>query len=322
MKLYLSLLLLLLLASCQKSATTTTNSIDILPRETLLNIPTYDGSGQCVHPDILFLNPPLRGNKFLLAFTPYPYYDGRKENPSILASRNGIDFYEEKQGLNPLVSAPTYDHNDDPDLLYDPDTKRYVLYYLETMRPDSENVIRMESTDALSWTRRTVLHYDLHQYRHFIVSPAVCRLPAGGYVMYQVNLSHTPFQIEWLSSTHGQDWNLNLINPIISDLSDTLVPWHLDIMAAENKYFMLLSCRINIHDSQHQLLMFGESSDLLHWHFHPKPLISSQPSFHNCLSIYRSTGLISDHKLAVWYSMVQPSGIWRIGVEKFDMDTI
>jgi hypothetical protein len=140
--------------------------------------------------------------------------------------------------------------------------------------------------------------------------------------MYQVNLQPRPFQIEWLSSADGRNWNTNIINSIHSDLNDTLVPWHLDMIAAEGKYYMLLSCRTHLFDPDHQQLMLGESSDLINWHFHPKPILFTDPSFHDCRSMYRSSGIISDHKLALWYSMLRLDGTWRIGFEKFDMDSI
>ena len=323
MKVSLFIPLLLIITSCHKNIINSTDILAHLPSETLLAIPTYDGSGECVHPDILYLNPPLRGNHFLLTFTPYPYfYNSRLENPSLLASIDGINFHEEKPGMNPLVPPTAYDHNDDPDILYDAERQVYVIHYLETMRPDSENIIRLESKDALSWTRQTAIHYDLHTDGRFIVSPAVCRLYQGGYVMYHVNLSKRPYKIEWLSSSDGRSWNKKIINSISSDLNDTLTPWHLDILTGNDRYYLLVSCRSHINDSQHQKIMLGESTDLLNWHFHPKPVIETDTSFHNCQSIYRSSGLISGHTIGIWYSMVDMDNKWRIGFEKFNMDTL
>src|SRR4051812_24550095 len=93
------LLFVLLLPACKRAATP--NPLADLPDESLLSIPTYDGSGQGVHPDILYLDPPLNGKRFMMAFTPYPYYNARLENPSVLLSNNGVDFAEPVPGENP-----------------------------------------------------------------------------------------------------------------------------------------------------------------------------------------------------------------------------
>ncbi|MBA3458618.1 MAG: hypothetical protein H0T46_01550 [Deltaproteobacteria bacterium] len=71
---------------------------DLVPH---LEIPTYDGSGQVVHPDVLF-----DGYRYLLAYTPYPFSNGRFENPSIAISDDGLAFREIAPGVNPIAPAP------------------------------------------------------------------------------------------------------------------------------------------------------------------------------------------------------------------------
>ena len=56
--------------------------------------PTYDGSGEAVHPDILFFPNGWRGWEYWLVITPYPGDDTSKENPSILVSHDGITWRE------------------------------------------------------------------------------------------------------------------------------------------------------------------------------------------------------------------------------------
>ena len=119
-----------------------------------LDIPTYDGSGQAVHPSLLVqdYNP-----RFVLAFTPYTDTDDRVENPSIVVSDDGIHFREEVQGLNPLATAPEKDHNDDPDLfLYN---GKYGILYLETMRPEKQTLYLLGSQDRIHWEKR-ILHQE------------------------------------------------------------------------------------------------------------------------------------------------------------------
>ena len=77
-------------------------SLEKIPydRPISLYIPTYEGTSQAVHPDIV---PPGSSNLlYALAFTPYPFSYDQYENPSILISQNGLRFQEEQKGLNPL----------------------------------------------------------------------------------------------------------------------------------------------------------------------------------------------------------------------------
>ena len=49
-----------------------------------LTVPTYDGSGQAVHPDAALTPPGWGGATTQLFVTPYPNGDATKENPSLL----------------------------------------------------------------------------------------------------------------------------------------------------------------------------------------------------------------------------------------------
>ena len=105
-----------------------------------LDIPTYDGSGQAVHPSLLVQDDVTSAGspRFVMAFTPYTDTDDKVENPSVVVSDDGLNFREEKLGLNPLVPAPEKDHNDDPDLFYA--DGKYRLLYLETCRPEKHRI--------------------------------------------------------------------------------------------------------------------------------------------------------------------------------------
>lgn len=311
------------LSSCKRQSVD--NPLSTLPDESLLKIPTYDGSGQGTHPDILLLNPPLNDKRFMMAFTPYPYYDAYYENPSILVSTNGVDFTEPQIGENPIVPPPLYDHNDDPDLLYDAHRGKYYLHYLKTMRPDSEDIIRLESADGIHWKPYPVLHFDLKHGDPLIVSPTFVLMEDGhSYRMYYVSLTDPSgvFKIKTLHSDDGLTWDKRGVEDINYNLQVPEVPWHIDVFRHESEYVMLCSVRNPQNDSQHQKLKMATSSDGINWTFKDKPLLVTDPSFHQCLSMYRSTGLIFDKTLAVWYSMDDTNNVWKIGVKKFDLDTL
>jgi hypothetical protein len=84
-----------------------------------LAIPTYDGSGQVVEPDVIFFDSPWHGFRYWIAVSPYPFTDPSKENPTIVVSNDGVNW----QGLggqeNPLVLPNGGDHLSDASVFYD-----------------------------------------------------------------------------------------------------------------------------------------------------------------------------------------------------------
>ena len=186
-----------------------------------LAIPTYDGSGQAVHPDVV-----VDGARLL-------------ENPSLVASSDG-QIFEELPG-NPLVGPPPIDHNDDPDLRRDPRTGEYELLYLETLRPDRQNVVALRSPDQVTWTRRDAIVYQLER-DPFIVSPAALE-HAGVTWLFFVDLSTEPAQIANLLSPDGLSWDKTSATPFAIELG-AVSPWHIDVFPAAHGFAMLISGRM------------------------------------------------------------------------------
>lgn len=111
-----------------------------------LTTPTYDGSGQTVHPSVIdFLAEygmaTWRGYRYWMAHTPYPGGNDDYENPSLLASHDGTTWVTPPGINNPLTAGrPGFDAgggayeetggwNADPDLVYDPAANVLRLYF-------------------------------------------------------------------------------------------------------------------------------------------------------------------------------------------------
>src|SRR4029079_13330269 len=125
-----------LLVSCSdKNATGLSSGSAILNRNSApppvfivepeaVTVPTYDGSGQAVHPDVVEFESAWHGAKYWLTMTPYPKSDQKLENPSILTSENGVDVAVPDGIKNPVIAPPknSRDYNSDPELLYEAQT--------------------------------------------------------------------------------------------------------------------------------------------------------------------------------------------------------
>ena len=96
--------------------------------------PTYDGSGQAIHPDIEYFPSAWNGYKYWMAMTPYPGGKDPWENPSLLASNDGIKWVAPAGLPTPLYPKPPCDHNSDTDLVYNPATDELWVYWLDTRR--------------------------------------------------------------------------------------------------------------------------------------------------------------------------------------------
>lgn len=274
------------------SSTTADPLVDGLVDVPRLAVPTYDGTGQLVHPDVL-----REPDRLVMAMTPYPYSNGRHENPSIVVSTDGMTFAN--WGSNPIVPEPPIDHNDDPDLRVDPRTGEYELLYLETLRPDTQTLVALRSSDLLAWTRHDAIVYDLDAGDAFIVSPAAIE-DAGTTHLFYVHLGATTAQLETLTSADGQTWDKSMAVPVQIDTGD-VSPWHVDVVRGDGAFAMLISGYDTVFE--HQNLYLATSRDLVTWTFRPEPLLDYTDPSLDVVSLYRSTGLVAGGTLAVWYSM-------------------
>ena len=283
-------------------------SIEELPFNTKLKlyIPTYDNSNQIVHPDIIVQN---ESPKYVLAYTPYPNTNDKFENPSIAVSDDGIHFREEKEGINPLVPAPERDHNDDPDLSLR--NGIYSMLYLETVRPDYQNLMLLTSYNRIEWEKQVLLHEDLRTSDgSFMLSPAViykddlCFLFAvnknikKGNRLYAVNGD----SINSLNFKSEVKLNLNSI-------PDKFQPWHVDVFRDDKDGYVMLLCMVSPYSSNKKkyALFIGTSKDLINWKFQDTPVLT------NC---YRSSGYVKDNVLYIYFSSNVYADVWKTGLYK------
>jgi hypothetical protein len=271
-----------------------------------LYIPTYEKTNQAVHPDILYL--PENIHPFMITFTPYPFSYDEYENPSILISCDGLHFFEEFKGLNPLVKKPRYDHNNDPDLFYY-ENKWYILY-LETLRPESQNLILLGSSDRHSWQPH-IIHTDyLLTGEPPIVSPAFIKTIECCYIFY-VDISNSKHEIQFIPLEAGFSLDFNKKQKALIDLN-SLNPWHIDVIKDDNFFYMLICCVKENKKNKRYDLYIAKSRDAYAWE------ISKNKVIEKC---YRSTGFIKNKDIYIYYSRQdQFSSCWEIGIVRKRLD--
>ncbi|MDD5569964.1 MAG: hypothetical protein PHD97_02295 [Bacteroidales bacterium] len=296
-----------------------------LPSDTILNIKSYDGSNQVMHPDICVFLDSMGKTKFCMVLTPYPYQNAKVENPCIYISSDGLNFYEEKKNLNPLVATPAYDHNDDPDIFYDTLQKKYFIFYLETMRPDSQNIKLLESSDRVNWNSKTVVHYTLINSEKFVLSPAVTTGNCGKYFLFYVsrNESTAREKIQFFKSPKINEWDKNKFYKTNINLPDSFSPWHLNIIKYKSFYYMICNGYWGKEPfwkdpniDKYTNLLF-KSRNLKRWKFEKNILECKDIPSAECRYAYRSTGIICKNLMVIWYSYSDRQNRWYTGIKKY-----
>ncbi len=254
-----------------------------------LDIPTYDGSGQAVHPSVLCRTDSPR---FLLSFTPYTDTDDRVENPSVVVSDDGLSFREEKEGLNPLVPAPEKDHNDDPDLFFS--NGKYCILYLETLRPEKQNLVLLESSDRLRWEKRIIHEESIEHGGCFMLSPKYVEKDGLSYLFYVNRDASGGYRIEYVKGKDIESLDFDCRNNVtVSGLEE--LPWHLDILRDGENYYMLLVTARDAEKESRYTLNIARSQDLVRWN------LGKGFSVKDC---YRSSGFIKDNMAYLYISKI------------------
>jgi hypothetical protein len=273
---------------------------------TFQRIPTYDGSGQAEHPDIVYFPAGWHGYKYWMAFTPYPFGNNRRENPSIVVSNDGTVWLVPPGLTNPLVPAPACDHNSDPDLVYHPETDELYLYYTEQQRSPycgalNDNHLRLlKSRDGVHWSRpQTVISWDLGKNPLYLSPGVVYR--GGSFELWIAGAGG----VVHATSSDGVNWSA--LEPVHINAT----PWHLDVHYIEGRspYWMLFV------DSPlaGSKLKLATSKDGLNWEVYPEPLLVPGLGWDD-ERIYRATFLYGDDgRFRVWYSARSRLGQWHVG---------
>lgn len=305
-----------------------------------LTTPTYDGSGQAVHPDITVFTKGFKGRlsqpyTHIMAMTPYPNGNEDYENPSIIVSNNPESAFVEDNIPNPIDSQPgpsksifgyasrilrgrsRSHHNCDTDIVYH--DRKFYCYYNDSV--GSRSMHRRSSQNLVNWHHEE----DLLGILNHISSPAVIYDEHDGkWKMWGVQYSG--FKVPYYESDNGLRWTFkgytDIPRYIYWDGANRNC-WHIDIQKTwfGKKYYALI-----VYDSPPRVrpcfLFFGESSDGLHWTVYDEPILAPRSGCWD-ENIYRSSFIIASSKIKVWYSAsTMVSNVWHIGYTEATLDFV
>ena len=300
--------------------TAVAESPDALPFDApaVLSIPTYEGSGQVVHPDYASTPAGIFGTAYHLAITPYPRGDATQENPSLFAGAR-LDLWNLESGAPNPVVLPQTGYLSDPDLVYEPDARELWLYYRQVTGGNIVHLLR--SADGIHWTEPVEV---ARAPSHDLVSPSVVRRGAGDWWMWSVNSGPTgcgaaTTTVELRRSTDGIAWS----DPETTDLTGgELWPWHIDVewVASRAEFWAVYNVKSNGGCTTPGVFL-ATSPDGVAWHRLEQPVIVKGriPEFQDI--VYRTTFAYDPLTDAVtfWYSGARYDGgsyVWSAAVER------
>ncbi len=203
-----------------------------------LNTPTYDGSGQAVHPSLIdfyleFGIPNWGGFRYWMAMTPYPKGDDSYENPSLLVSQDGIVWIVPPGLESPIDIKPgtknsnPANYNSDPELIFNCDENCLLFYWRESLVGISDIIwqARIEEIPPYLIVGKKLSIRVPFTSKSLIMSPTVWRKGPADWSMWTCNGE----EIYCRNSTNGIQWGvpqqckLSFCNIKHSGIK----PWHL-----------------------------------------------------------------------------------------------
>ncbi|MCP6719980.1 MAG: hypothetical protein KJI72_01460 [Patescibacteria group bacterium] len=308
-------------------------TVSVLGEPTELSVPTYDGSGQTVHPDILHFSLGWNGWNYWMAITPYPNGNARLENPSIVVSQDGMTWLEPEGITNPVAPLePGALHNSDPDLLYDSFRDRLVLTWREVR--DGNNVIKTRvSEDGIDWHSEQIAFQEPN---HSAVSQAASRslvLVDGLYpkIWYVdsgssgCRATSTEVKMRSASGLGGLGSGLSGANwsePVVTAFDQPgYVIWHIDVVyiPSSREYWAIYAAYPSGSGCGDNDLFFARSADGVVWETYATPFLEKGFADWASRSLYRASFVYGNGGvLRVWFSTLAGDGTWHLGFVSYD----
>jgi len=295
-------------------------------QEVSITVTAYDGSQvtQHVHPTILHFINKINGYYYIVGLTPYPNGNDVYENPSIVFTDDLINYTEDGVS-NPLVQPPENGHNADPDLVYDPNNNRILLFY--TSRDKSTNDIWLHilsSTDGVNW--QSVADIDVYQ----CGSPAVVYDKADGkFKMWFTEYNFDTYEktVWYVESNDGINWDFSQKVQVSYNKpyynGQYYDVWHLAVHKVGNEFWMIGACNPEgVEDGGAPIHLFlARSNDGINWTFYDTPILATQDSLATD-RLYRADFVVKDGTIKVLYSYRNSDGTWHIAYTSQDISNI
>lgn len=275
-----------------------------------MSIPTYDGSGEAVHPDVVTFPEAWNGFRYWSAFTPYKNSAVSLENPSLLGSQDGRRWESPTTAIAPLVKA-SRGHLSDPDMIFERRSQQLWMYYREVElqggKPGgahvADHVWLTRSADGRSWQTPMEVFADKGKY---VVSPSIVQHPTDGFQLFAVDAgtggcNAGTTRIVRRHSTDGLTWS---DAQAVSFAQPGFQPWHLDVqyIAERSEYWAFVVAYPTSKGCHASSLFLATSRDGQSWTTYPRAILAPREFAAFSTTVYRSTFAAEGDSMTIWYS--------------------
>lgn len=290
----------------------TTHS-SLINAPTALTIPTYDSSGQAIHPDVVYFPSGWNGYTYWMAFTPYTNTNDQFENPSIVVSNDNSTWIVPPGLTNPIANTPANGYNADTELVYNDTTDELYMYYIsydQTVPINTVYFMFTKSSDGVTWTTPTsLLSWDLDLGPDNDRSQTIVKQGSNWYYWAQNN--DATHKVVYRTSSDGITWSAP--TNIVFSTAPNPTLWHMSVnyIPAKNEYWMVYSA-----PTAGGNLYFAKSTDRINWLYFGRPILNPGTSGSwDDHTMYRPTFLYDSGTdiIRVWYSAKKATGQWGTG---------
>jgi len=290
-----------------------------------LDIPRYEAKG-VVHPDLLYFPNGFDGYRYWMYYTPYP--PDECEIPSLVRSRDGLNFTDE--GVrHPLIEVGEPGKWDDG-FLADPDIVMvngtfYLFYAARSSNKSWQRIGLATSTDGKNFHKyegnpvlqaETNLDYEAHDY---LLSPTVYHNDTGFYMWYFSEGRDGNKTKIWMCGAKSRDgikWQKFPQNPVLSPRPQSLDEkgvWHGDVLHFRGYLWLYYVA----YDGSEYHLCLAKSRNGVHWERSTEnPILDLLPDSWEDLRIYRSSAVVVDDQIHLYYSAFNSSYVPGIGLAR------
>lgn len=259
---------------------------------TNLTISTADGSGEVVHPSVIYNASGWNGYTYLMGITSYTNADHNYENPMMRYSNDGVNWVNIPGAPDPIVSynfsQPNYYYSD-PNIVQVGNT--LYLFYRRTNTtpdPDLDYIFYKTTTDGITWT-----------------NPVQLDIPASSNLCPTFMYNGTGWQC-WIHNQSNGDKlehyysmnGINYTNRQVCSITTPYTAWHDEVQYFNGRYDLLE------YTMSPGVLLFLTSTDGINWNYlSQNPVLQKSGvvgRFDNS-SLYKSSFQIVGNKYMVWY---------------------
>lgn len=268
----------------------------------------YAGKNQATHPNVIELDPPLGGYRYLMGYTAFPYANGAEENPCLAAS-NDLLHWEKPEGLiNPIACAEELECDElkDTHLLYNKDLQRLEMWYLGRIQSDLQSggslyCLRKTSADLVHWSPYEVMY----QFTGFNLCSPTILWEDGEYHFWGIRSDKTDTGLYFMKSADGSEWSSLERCSLEKDWKTEL--WHGTVIRTAERYEFVW---VGKTGKNAQKIFHAVSKDGKIF-TGTNTIVSNDTKWSR---LYRPALLYTDGQCACFYGVVRKDGKWLIGI--------